>query len=66
MSAAQIIALISDPTSPPADVLKAADELISRNLVYVNSGSNSSDEMVQGILHALIKVALNQGSDHLS
>ena len=65
MKPADAIALISDPASPPLEVLKTADELFSRNLIYVNSGRQISDEMVQGILHVLVKLALKREQDQL-
>lgn len=60
MKTGEAIAFISDSKSPAREVLRVADELFSRNSrqVYVCSGQQSSDEMVQGILHALIKVVL--------
>ncbi|GGO33519.1 hypothetical protein GCM10008949_32820 [Deinococcus humi] len=51
---------LADPTTPAPEVLRLADALFSRSLIYVQSGQNLSDEMVQGILHAVVKTLLAQ------
>lgn len=66
MKPADAIDFISDPSSPALDVLKAADELFARNLIYVHSGSQTGDEMMQGILHALVKLTLQREQRELS
>lgn len=66
MNARETMERIADPSTPAQEVLLLTDELFSRGLIYVQSGRPQSDEMVQGIIHAVVKTLRAQAERNLS